>query len=229
MGWGYHIFTSGRGVINMMVLLRSLSHCVTQGRMNGWMDNPHPHPLSNCYQKESRQKSSGQPFPGPTRGTITIIIIKWNNIMWVVLQLLLLASLGFGNKILNFVRCCFCMGLNDMAWDHGTGTGLEHVLTMCDCCHGYAIIICRTFKNISYSHTPGKSQTHPSIQSSPSGDQEEETKWWWWTREEQEKLLQTIMFFQAKQNAVNGFVTHIVATNKECPVQESSPREVRKF
>lgn len=25
------------------------------------------------------------------------------------------------------------------------------------------------------------------------------------------------MFFQAKQNAVNGFVTHIVQTNKECP------------
>lgn len=46
-----------------------------------WMDNPHSHPLSNCYQKESRQKSTGHPFPGSTRGTITIIIIKWNNIM----------------------------------------------------------------------------------------------------------------------------------------------------
>lgn len=166
---------SGRWVINMMVLLRSLSHCVAQGGMDG---HSNPHPLSNCYQKESRQKVNWPSVARvQTRGTITIIIIKWNNIMWVVLLLLLSASLGFGNKILNFVRCCFCMGLNDMAWDC---SGLEHVLTMCGCCYGYAIIICRTFKNISYSahsHTPGKSQTHPSIH--PIQNQSPvQSKWW---------------------------------------------------
>lgn len=135
---------------------KSLSLCCpgTNGHSN-------PHPLSNCYQKESRQKVNWPSVASvQTRGPITIIIIKWNNIMWVVLLLLLSASV-----IKSWISSVVVSAWDWMTWP-GTDSGLEHVLTMCGCCYGYAIIICRTFKNISYSahsHTPGKSQTHPSI------------------------------------------------------------------
>lgn len=91
-------------------------------------------------------------------------------------------ALGFGNKIWKFVR-----SIAELDW---TGLVDGHVRTMCGYSIRHAIIICRTFKLFTFKLRP--------LKTNPKADNNK--------KEGRRGLLRTIMFFEAKQNVVNGFV-----------------------